>query len=85
VASPGKQHKSFHRTLAEAREAKGARQAGDRQQATRKLLDDYAQEWLDGYAGRTSRRFSEQARSDYRRSIETYVIQFFNGWRLVGR
>jgi hypothetical protein len=79
----GAQHKSFHRTLAEAREAKGARQAGDRQPATRKMLDDYAGEWLDSYAGRTSRGFSEQARSDYRRSIETYVIPLFSGWRLV--
>ncbi len=79
----GRQHKSFHRTLAEAREAKGARQAGDKQPATRKLLDEYALEWLDGYAGRTSRGFSEQARADYRRSIEGYVIPFFAGWRLV--
>lgn len=79
----GVQHKSFHRTLAEAREAKGARQAGDRQPATRKALDEYALEWLDGYAGRTSRGFTEQARSDYRRSIESYVIPFFAGWRLA--
>ena len=79
----GRQHKSFHRTLAEAREAKGARQAGERQPATRKPLEDYAREWIDGYAGRTSRGFSEQTRSDYRRSLETYVIPFFAGWKLA--
>jgi integrase len=79
----GKQHKSFHRTLAEAREAKGARQAGDRQPATRMLVEEYAREWIDGYPGRTSRGFSEQARSDYRRSIDAYVIPAFAGMRLA--
>jgi hypothetical protein len=79
----GKQHKSFHRTYSEAREAKGQRQAGDRQAATRKALDEYAREWLEGYAGRTSRGFSEQARSDYRRSLESYVIPFFTGLKLA--
>src|SRR5947209_4516962 len=78
----GRQHKSFHRTLAEAGEAKGERQAGDRQPATRKLLEDYAREWIASYAGRTPRGFSEQARSDYRRSVESYVIPFFAGWKL---
>jgi integrase len=79
----GKQHKSFHRTYSEAREAKGQRQGGDRQAATRKGLDEYAREWLEGYAGRTSRGFSEQARSDYSRSLESYVIPFFAGLKLA--
>jgi integrase/recombinase XerC len=79
----GAQHKSFHRTLSEAREAKGARQSGERQPATRRLLEDYAREWLDGYAGRTSHGFSEQARSDYRRALESYAIPLFAGWKLA--
>ncbi len=79
----GQQHKSFHRTLAEAREAKGSRQSGERQPATRKLFEDYAREWIEGYAGRTSRGFSEQARSDYRRSLETYIIPLFAGRKLA--
>jgi integrase len=79
----GRQHKSFHRTLAEAREAKGARQAGERQPATRRLVEDYAREWIDSCAGRTSRGFSQQARSDYRRALETHVIPFFDGWKLA--
>lgn len=79
----GVQHKSFHRTLAEAREAKGSRTAGNRKPPSRKLLEDYAREWLDGYAGRTSRGFSAQARADYRRSLEGYVIPFFTGWKLA--
>jgi integrase len=78
----GAQHKSFHRTLAEAREAKGERQAGRRKPASRKPLDEYASEWLSGYAGRTSRGFSAQARADYERSLDRYVLPFFAGWRL---
>lgn len=38
--------------------------------------------WLDGYQGRTARGFSDQTRSDYRRSIEDYAIPFFEGSRL---
>lgn len=79
----GKQHKSFHRTLAEAREAKGQRQAGDSKPATRATLEDYARAWIDGYQGRTSRGFTEQARGDYRRSLEVYVFPFFAGWRMA--
>jgi integrase len=78
----GKQHKSFHRTYAEAREAKGQRQAGDSQATSRVMFDEYARAWLDGYAGRTSRGFTEQARSDYRRSLESYLIPAFTGCRL---
>ncbi len=79
----GRQHKSFHRTLSEAREAKGARQSGESQPATRVLLEDYAREWIDAYAGRTAGGFGEQSRSDYRRSLETYVIPFFDGRKLA--
>ena len=78
----GKQHKSFHRTLAEAREAKGRRQAGDRKPATRELLEDYAPTWIDTYAGRTGRGFSDQSRDDYRRAL-AYAVEFFAGWRLA--
>ena len=39
----GRQHKSFHRTLSEAREAQGARrQPGERKPATRERFEDYA-------------------------------------------
>ncbi len=79
----GVQHKSFHRTLAEAREAKGARQSGNRKPPSRKLLEDCAREWLESYAGRTSRGFSAQARADYKRSLEGYVLPFFRGWKLA--
>src|SRR3954454_6046737 len=79
----GKQHKSFHRTLAEAREAKGQRDSGQRKQPTRQAFDEYALEWIDGYQGRTSRGFTEHARADYRRALEQHAIPFFVGWRLA--
>lgn len=79
----GRQHKSFHRTLAEAREAKGQRQAGERTPATRAHFDEYAPAWIDGYAGRTGRGFSEQSRADYRRALDQYAVPFFAGWRLA--
>jgi integrase len=79
----GKQHKSFHRTMAEAREAKGRRDGGDRKQPTRELLEDYAPAWIDGYSGRTARGFTDQARDDYRRTLDQYVIPFFAGRKLA--
>ena len=78
----GKQYKSFHRTLAEAREAKGQRQAGHRRPSTKQPFSEYARAWLDGYQGRTARGFSDQTRGDYRRSIEQYAVPFFDGSRL---
>jgi integrase len=79
----GRQHKGFFRTLAEAREAKGQRQAGDRTPVTRQPFEDYARQWLDGYQGRTSRGFSNTSREDYKRALEHHAIPFFRGWRLA--
>jgi integrase len=79
----GRQHKSSHRTLAEAREAKGQRQAGERTPATRQSFEEYAREWLAGYAGRTGRGFTEGSRRDYERALEQHALPFFRGWRLA--
>jgi integrase len=79
----GRQHKSAHRTLAEAREAKGQRQAGERTPATRQSFEDFAREWLDGYQGRTGRGFTESSRGAYRRALDHYAVPFFRGWRLA--
>ncbi len=78
----GKQHKSFHRTLAEAREAKGERQAGSRRPSTKQPFADYARAWLDGYQGRTARGLDEDTRESYRRAVELYAIPFFDGFRM---
>ena len=79
----GRQHKSFHRTLAEAREAKGQRQGGERTPVTRQSFEDYAHEWLEGYAGRTNRGFSPASRADYRRALDQHAVPFFRGWKLA--
>jgi len=49
-------------TLAEAREAKGKREAGDRRPASREPFEDYARQWIVTYRGRTSRGLSERTR-----------------------
>jgi integrase len=78
----GKQRKSFHRTYAEAREAKGQRQAGDRQATTRITFEQYAREWIASYQGRTSRGFSEGTREAYRKALDDHAVPFFEGYRL---
>lgn len=78
----GRQHKSFHRTYEEAREAKGRRAAGDSRPTSREAFEDYAREWLDTYRGRTARGLAERTRRTYRRDIERHVIPFFQGYRL---
>jgi len=78
----GRQHKSSHRTLAEALEAKGQRQAGESAPITRVSFEDYARDWLAGYQGRTSRGFTAGARHDYRQMLERHAQPFFRGRRL---
>ncbi len=78
----GKQHKSFHRTYEEAREAKGRRQAGDRRPASREHFEDFAPRWLESYRGRTSRGLSKRTRAIYGRDMERWVIPHFRGCRL---
>jgi integrase len=79
----GKQHKSFHRTLAEAREAKGNRDSGDRRPASREPFEDHARAWLASYRGRTSRGFSERTRRLYLRDLERHAFPYFAGRRLA--
>jgi hypothetical protein len=78
----GKQHKEYFATLAEAREAKGRRAAGDRRPPSRDLFEDYALAWVGSYAGRTSRGFEETTRVEYRRALEARAIPHFGRWRL---
>ncbi len=79
----GKQYKSFHRTLTEAREAKGQRQSGDRRPTSRIGFADYFDEWIETYAGRTARGFSETTRPEYRRPIEAHALPRWRTWRLA--
>jgi integrase len=79
----GRQHKETFRTYAEAREAQGDRKAGDRRPRSRVTLADYFAEWIDTYAGRTARGFSETTRPEYRRPIEAYAIHTWGSWKLA--
>ncbi len=79
----GKQHKESFRTLPEAREAKGKRDAGEKRPKSRVRFGDYFAEWIENYAGRTSRGFSETTRPEYRRPIETHAITRWKTWRMT--
>jgi integrase len=78
----GRQHKSFHRTLDEARQAKVRRLAGDSRPASRESFATYARKWLNSYQGRTARGLAERTRATYRRDIEHWVTPYFSGVRL---
>lgn len=79
----GKQYKQTFRTLAEAREAKGNRDAGDRRPVTRVGFAEYFEQWIESYAGRTARGFSETTRPEYRRPIERHAVPQWGTWRLA--
>lgn len=79
----GRQHTETHQTYAEARAAKGSREAGERRPTSKRLLGDYFEEWIDSYAGRTARGFSETTRPEYRRPIEAYALRRWSTWRLA--
>lgn len=79
----GKQHKSFHRTLGEAKEAQGLRrQPGYRRPASQRLFGDYAAEWLRDYQGRTAKGLAQSTRAAYKRDMEARIIPFFGRYRL---
>lgn len=79
----GRQHKESFATLAEAREEKGRRQAGDRRPTSRIGFAEYFPEWIESYAGRTARGFSETTRPEYRRPIEEHALPRWRTWRLA--
>lgn len=79
----GTQHKKSHRTYAEARESKARRQAGERRPESRDRFGDYFGEWIESYAGRTARGFSETTRPEYRRPIEAHALPAWESWRLT--
>jgi integrase len=78
----GRQFKSSHRTLAEAREAKGKRQR-DAAPPSRVRFDDYAERWVDEYRGRTKRgMISDSTRVGYRRAVADHLAPHFRGTRI---
>jgi len=79
----GKQHKETFRTFAEAREAKGNRDAGERRPVARVGFADYFEKWIKAYSGRTARGFGQRSRFLYRRSIEQHALPAWGTWRLA--
>jgi integrase len=78
----GKQHKSSHRTLAEAGEAKAQRHTNPAP-PSRVRFDDYAASWLSTYRGRTRRGFTmESTGVSYRCALDDHLIPHFRGARL---
>jgi integrase len=79
----GKQHTATYRTFAEAREAKGNRDAGDRRPVARVGFEEYFIGWIDSYAGRTARGFSDRSRQLYRHHLEQHALPRWRPWRLA--
>ncbi len=79
----GRQHKESFRTLAEAREAKGRRHAGERRPMSRVDFGTYFEGWIKAYAGRTNRGFSETTRPEYERPIRAHALPGWKSWKLA--
>lgn len=79
----GQQRKESFATITEAREAKGNRTAGEKRPRSRVRFGDYFDEWIESYAGRTSRGFSETTRPEYRRPITAHAVPRWKAWRLA--
>ena len=78
----GSQHRKAFRTMAEAKEHQGRTRAGDRKPTPRRTFRDYFEEWIDSYAGRTSRGFSETTRKEYRRPITEVALPRWGSMQL---
>jgi integrase len=78
----GKPKKEFFATYAEAREAKARRSAGDRRPVSKVRFGVYFEGWIETYAGRTARGFSETTRPEYRRSIVDHALPLWESWKL---
>jgi len=70
----GRQHKETCRTFNEAREKKSLRDSVDSKPIERTSFGDYFPQWIESYAGRTQRGFSETTRPEYRRTIENFAL-----------
>lgn len=83
----GRQRKRAARTLAEARELKATVTAdvkrGEYRALSKVTFVEYAVEWIDSYAGRTSRGIRDATRDDYRKTIEQDAIPFFGRMQLA--
>jgi hypothetical protein len=80
----GRQHRESFPTLKLAREAKGQRQGGDKQAASRVGFKDFFSQWIESLcrAHRTG-VFSGTTRPEYRRPIEAHALPRWGTWKLA--
>jgi integrase len=78
----GRQHKETCSTFAEARKKKSSRDAGDKRPKSTVRFGEYFHNWIESYAGLTSRGFSETTRPEYRRPIEAHAFPRWKTWKL---
>lgn len=71
-----KQHRQMFPTWELAREHKGTIDSGKttREPQSRTTVGAYYEEWIDTYAGRTSRGLESTTRNEYRMSFENHVL-----------
>lgn len=83
----GRQRSRAAASLAEARLLKSALTAevarGEYRALSGVTFADYLPEWLQSYAGRTSRGFREQTRQEYKRDLERHALPFFGPLKLA--
>jgi integrase len=79
----GVQHRSSFRTMVEARDFQGGRRSDARRPPSRAPFDEYAVQWLAGYAGRTNRGVGAGTLAEYRTAIETHAVPHFQQQRLA--
>lgn len=73
----GRQIKTFHHHLAEAREAKADRTGTARPAPqTKRPFDEYARAWIDNCQGRTSRGLDDDTRRAYSAALEAHAIPY---------
>lgn len=74
----GKQHKRAFRTLTEARRFKAKADTGDAVTAgKRPTVVGYAENWLDGYKGRSSGGLRDSTRSQYKDAVDRIIVPYF--------
>lgn len=78
----GRQHKETCGTFNEAREKKALRDSVDSKPVDRVRFGDYFSQWIETYAGRTQRGFSETTRPEYRRTIQNHAMPRWAKWKL---
>ena len=78
----GRQHKETCGTFNEAREKKALRDSVDSKPIDRVRFGQYFEQWIETYAGRTQRGFSETTRPEYRRTIENHAMPRCKTWKL---